>query len=711
MPSLSLSLLLSLRLLLTSLLLLLPHSRAAPATPAALRTTPALFASQTFDYLLVGGGTAGLVLAARLSEDPAVRVGVLEAGAYVAPGSDPRVDRIALYGAVFGDPEFDWGLRTVPQAGLGGRVVNETSARVLGGSSMICDVLWQRASREEYDAWGTALGNGPHWSFAALEPYFRKAERWHGPPPLAFPGVRNASAALATAHGESGPLQLSYNNWIPEPVLVSVAAANALGIRSNANPNGGNATGFATPLRAVDPQTGLRSSAVSAYFAPSAQRENLVVLTGAHAVRVVFDDGSRGRNSTAGLVARGVEFIAGSRNYTVLARREVILSAGDGNLLRARRTFKTPQILELSGIGNRTVLESIGVETLVDLPGVGENLQDQTYTLSDFVVKRDVLTLGKWPSTYNPRAPRHANWAPYFPQTNSGSTHRSSRNSRRSYALSRDLICAASSTQRTGVFTYDTGATGSTPLQPILPPSVVARLAALVPPANTTAAAASEGLAPLQRAQYALMRGMLAEGRVGWLEFLLLASGGAASPADANTSYVTPIVFHLYPFSRGSVVTRQLLRSARPRRHRPPLPHARIWQAPSLHAPPATRADPFAVHAADVAIHAVATAWTREWMQTPPMAALIERAHVPDEASVKTLDDWAAYVRGNAITTLHPIGTAALAPENLGGVVAPDFKVHRTSNLRVVDASIIPLTFGVAPLATVYAIAEKARLS
>ena len=73
---------------------------------------------------------------------------------------------------------------------------------------MISDVLWQRASREEYDAWGTALGNGPHWSFAALEPYFRKAERWHGPPPLTFPGVRNASAALAAAHGESGPLQV-----------------------------------------------------------------------------------------------------------------------------------------------------------------------------------------------------------------------------------------------------------------------------------------------------------------------------------------------------------------------------------------------------------------------------------------------------------------------------------------------------------------------
>ena len=147
-------------------------------------------------------------------------------------------------------------------------------------------------------------------------------------------------------------------------MLASVAAANALGIRSNANPvrpaparahfpspsfprvikrtdrarnqNGGNATGFATPLRAVDPQTGLRSSAVSAYFAPSAQRENLVVLTGADAARVVFDDGSR--NSSAGLVARGVEFIAGGRNYTVLARREVILSAGDGgSLARAER--------------------------------------------------------------------------------------------------------------------------------------------------------------------------------------------------------------------------------------------------------------------------------------------------------------------------------------------------------------------------------------
>ncbi|KAH9955315.1 GMC oxidoreductase-domain-containing protein, partial [Russula dissimulans] len=335
---------------------------------------------QEFDYVVVGGGTAGLVVAARLSEDARVRVGVLEAGGYVAPGEDPRIDLVVNYGQVFGDPKYDWNLKTVPQEGLGGRVVQETVGRLLGGSSMISDVLWQRPSREEFDVWGTELGNGPTWSFDTLEPYFHKAENWTGRPIKTLPGGKT-DPALGDAFGRDGPVQISYNNYYPGLIEESVAAANVLGAWTTSNPETGNATGFFTPARAVDPRSGTRSSTLTGYFEPNANRENLVVLTGAEATKVLFKATSQGK---APRVAEAVEFISGGKKYTVKAKREVIVSTG---------TFKTPQILELSGIGDRNLLKQFGIETLIDLPGVGENLIDQTYTLIDFVAKKHVKTL------------------------------------------------------------------------------------------------------------------------------------------------------------------------------------------------------------------------------------------------------------------------------------------------------------------------------
>jgi len=123
----------------------------------------------------------------------------------------------------------------VPQEGLDGRVVQETVARVLGGSSMISDVLWQRPSREEFDVWGTELGNGPTWSFDALEPYYHKAENWTGPPIKTLPGGRK-DHALGKVFGRNGPMQISYNNYYPGLIEESVAAANTLGARTTSNP-------------------------------------------------------------------------------------------------------------------------------------------------------------------------------------------------------------------------------------------------------------------------------------------------------------------------------------------------------------------------------------------------------------------------------------------------------------------------------------------
>ncbi|KAH9996169.1 hypothetical protein BJV74DRAFT_828663 [Russula compacta] len=589
--------------------------------PTALATSAREFAAQEFDYVIVGGGTAGLVVAARLSEeDERVRVGVLEAGGYVPPGEDPRIDLIVNYGLVFGDPKYDWNLKSVPQEGLDGRVVQET-----------VDVLWQRPSREEFDVWGTELGNGPTWSFDALQPYYNKAENWTGPPIKTLPGGRT-DHELGKAFGRNGPMQISYNNYYPGLIDESVAAANALGASTSSNPDTGNATGFFTPARAVDPRSGTRSSSLTGYFEPNANRKNLVVLTGAEATRVLFKAETQSASRKSRRVAEAVEFVSGGQKYKVKAKREIIISAG---------TFKTPQLLELSGIGDRNLLQSLGIEALIDLPGVGENLLDQTYTLIDFIAKRHVKTLDEM---------------------------------RINATFAQQQIALHAET-KTGILTYDTAATGSVPLQSVLSKEEIELLSSLIP------SPVSSDFSPLQAVQYQILRKWFDEGEIGWAEFLLLSAGGATSAPSPDTSYATPIVFHLHPFARGSV-------------------HI---NSPDPLSPPVIDPNYFG-HGFDVAFHAITTAWLRKWMHAEPIGKQLVKENVPGDVHVNTFEEWAAYTRSNAISTFHPIGTAALAPS----VVAPDFKVHRTANLRVVDASVIPFTFSVAPLATVFAIAEKA---
>lgn len=292
--------------------------------------------ADTFDYVVVGAGTAGCVMAARLSESGRHRVLLLEAG---GPDSSPWI-RIPLgYGRHFDDPRVNWRYASEPSPETGGRAIAQPRGKVLGGSSSINGLVYIRGQHEDYDHWA-ALGN-EGWSARDVLPFFRRCEdQQRGADPW---------------HGTGGPLKVS-DPAEPHPLCDAfIAAAQQAGHRGNPDFNGERQDGFGyVQLTARD---GLRSSAATAYLHPARGRPNLEVRTRVQATRLLL----QGRR------AQGVELLHDGQRREVRARREVIVCAG---------AFNSPQLLQLSGIGPAARLQALGIEVVTDLPGVGANLQD-----------------------------------------------------------------------------------------------------------------------------------------------------------------------------------------------------------------------------------------------------------------------------------------------------------------------------------------------
>ncbi len=296
----------------------------------------------SFDYVIVGGGAAGCVLASRLSEDPGVRVCLLEAG-----GAGRNWLVRVPFGMVLSVPMpfINWGFKTVPQQELNGRRLYQPRGRALGGSSAINAMIYTRGHPSDYDAWAAAGNRG--WSWREVLPYFKRAEanaRW-----------RNEF------HGADGPLPVS-DSFTDNPMqAVFQAAAQQAGFPLTDDFNGARQEGVG--VYQVTQRLGERWSVARAYLEPQVARPNLRVLTGARARRVLF----------AGRRAHAVEFRRHGRPQTAVARAEIILCAG---------TFQSPQLLMLSGIGDGEALSRYGIAVVQHLPGVGENLQDHLdYTL------------------------------------------------------------------------------------------------------------------------------------------------------------------------------------------------------------------------------------------------------------------------------------------------------------------------------------------
>ncbi len=293
--------------------------------------------AESFDYVIAGAGTAGCVLAARLSENPGTQVCLIEAG---GPDRHPFIHVPAAVAAAIGTHSLNWGFLTVPQPHLNGRRIPLPRGRVLGGSGSINGMVYFRGQPRDFDDWAAA-GN-PGWSYREVLPYFIRSES-------------NANYPGSPYHGTSGPMRVTHIRR-PNPLNAAFLEAMAgLKFRRCDDFNGPEPEGYGPRQGTI--RDGRRESTASAYLAPAMRRHNLQVLTGALVQRVLIEDGR----------AAAVEVQLGGELRRIGARAEVIVSGG---------TIHSPQILLLSGIGDGAALRRAGVAVQLDLPAVGANLHD-----------------------------------------------------------------------------------------------------------------------------------------------------------------------------------------------------------------------------------------------------------------------------------------------------------------------------------------------
>ncbi|QSZ37525.1 hypothetical protein DSL72_008623 [Monilinia vaccinii-corymbosi] len=333
----------------------------------------------TFDYIIVGGGTAGLTIASRLSEDPGTTVAVIEAGSFYEVkdpiiSSTPAGDSLWVGSSPLDtNPLVDWNFVTTPQAGAAGRSIHYARGKCLGGSSARNFMIYQRGTKQSYQRWADAVGD-QSYTFDGLLPYFQKSVHFTPPGTCRDP---NASAQYsASAFSSSGgPLEVSYANYAAPFSSYMDGALAEIGIDDAEDFNSGSLMGKQYCSSTIEPSNQGRESSQTAYYDHEVQkRQNLKVFSGTTVQKVLFDSNKR----AAGVSVRTFVF-----PYTIHARKEVIMSAG---------AFQSPQLLMLSGIGPKETLDRWNIPAISILEGVGQNMWDHIFFGPTYRVKVETLT-------------------------------------------------------------------------------------------------------------------------------------------------------------------------------------------------------------------------------------------------------------------------------------------------------------------------------
>ncbi|RDH28695.1 aryl-alcohol dehydrogenase [Aspergillus welwitschiae] len=585
-----------------------------------------------YDFVIIGGGTAGLVVASRLSEDPNTSVLVLEAGADLT--ADPRVNIPIFYAALLGS-DADWKFKSSPQPGLNGRVLGLNQGKTLGGSSSLNAHVFVPPFKGVIDSW-EALGN-PGWNWTMLRNYFSKA---YSSPTV----TQDAKEGLAIEgwpklNEAKGPIQTSFGNEA-HPIRKAWAEL----FRNNGQYNAGDpfihsSVGSFSCLASIDSE-GKRSNSTSAYYKPVELRQNLHVLTNSLVEKILFDESKPPR-------AIGVQYSHDGVSKTFQARKEVILAAG---------AFQSPKILQLSGVGGAELLEKHGIDIVMDLPGVGQNLQDHMISYTAFQAKPEIET--------------------------------------------KDSL-VRQEPEAIGLAMQEYAATGSGPLASLgvytyaylsLPDPDRSALQALLSddtPDNSQQHKATQAYYDIAKttildSKQPSAAYLAALGQTNYSKDLNDGTIPAASPGKL----ITLGVMLSQPLSRGSVY----ITSNNP--GTPPI------------IDPGYLSNPL-----DLEVIARHLLGVKNLAESPQLGELLEQPLKFRDLAADfqgDLDAAKKYARDNLVSMWHFVGTCSMLPREKDGVVDSNLKVHGIEGLRVVDASAIPLVSTANLQATVYAFAERA---
>jgi choline dehydrogenase-like flavoprotein len=519
---------------------------------------------------------------------------------------DPGITIPGRKGSTLGG-KYDWNFTTVAQPSANGRIFAQNRGKVLGGSSALNLMTWDRTSIAELDAWEKELGN-KGWNWNNLYSAMLKAEKFQPSTEYGTEGV-----------GSTGPIKTVINRIFPRHQSTWIPTLNAFGLATNRESLGGNPIGVSTQPTNVSPE-------YNRSYAPEylqLAKSNLVLRTDTRVAKINFE----------GITAVGITLEDGS---VVSARKEVILSAG---------SFQTPGLLELSGIGNETMLKNLNIPVIKNLPTVGENLQDHIRIQSSYQLK------------------------PEYPSFDA------LKNATRAAAE-----LALYNDNKVSLYDYTASGYAYFPWS-IVSNETTAKLRALVNstiPTSPVDKLKMHYFSPALSNSVPQLEVIFSDGYTGLKGY----PAANSSLSGIGTFSLIGVVQH--PLSKGNV-------------H---ISSSNITSKPTIN--PNYLSHPYDLEAA-----ANLAKFLRTIASAEPMRSVWTNEYEPGNA-VQSDEDWKTYALGNTLSIYHPIGTAALLPEEDGGVVDAELKVYGTKSLRIVDASIIPLLPSAHIQTLVYGIAEKA---